>query len=227
VQGESPAPPVTIVNTLPFSTKEPSLYQADLVISFPSADTVADTVSEQKYFIARDGETRRTDYQLSEKDTMVLLEKPDGKAIILLPQKKCSTEEAAGAGNPVTSQNQSLKESLTTGWLAEKIPANFTDLGKEDMGGKMLSKYRVRFEKTGGVESRGEALVWVDAELGMPVKTEIYSLKNDQPANKVITEFRNLKLSVDPGVFNLPAGCQNISAKEMQNIMRQMKLDSR
>ena len=220
--GEALAPPVTIVNTLPFSTKEPNIYQAELVVSFPAGDAVI----EQKYFIARDGETRRTDYDLSGKNTMSVLEKPEGAAIVLLPQKKCSLEDANAPAGTIPSQNDALKESLTTGWLAEKIPANFAALGNEQMGGKPLAKYRVRFEKRAGVESASEALVWVDEELGTPVRTETYDIKNDQQVNKVVTEFRNLKLSVDTGIFDLPAGCQNIPAKEIQKILRQERLNN-
>ncbi len=217
--GEALAPPATIVNVLPFSTKEPAAYQAELVISFPSQNGEG-PVTEQKYFIARDGEIRRIDYELSEKDTLSVLEKPEGKTLVLLPQKKCSVEET---GQPAGSQpGDSLRESLTTGWLAEKIPSNFTALGKEEVSGKLLDKYRVRFEKRGSVESQSEALVWVDAELGMPVRTELYTVKNGQQSNKVITELRNLKLGVDPGVFDPPPGCQNIPAKEMQKLQRQV-----
>jgi hypothetical protein len=216
--GEALAPPATIVNALPFSTKEPAVYQAELVISFPGGDT-EDSVTEQKYFIAKDGETRRIDYELSDKDILSMLEKPDGKTLVLLPQKKCSLEEA---GQPAGSQpGDSLRESLTTGWLAEKIPSNFTALGKEELNGKLLDKYQVHFEKRGSVESQSEALVWVDAELGMPVKTELYTVKNDRQSNKVITELRNVKLGVDPGVFDPPPGCQNIPAREMQKLLRQ------
>lgn len=221
--GEALAPPATIVNALPFSTKEPALYQAELVISFP-APNAGDSPIEQKYFIAKDGETRRIDYELSEKYTLSVLERPDGKTLVLLPQKKCSAEEASPAAGP--QPGDALLESLTTGWLAEKIPSNFTALGKEEINGKMLDKYQVRFEKRGSVESQSEGLVWVDAELGMPVKTELYTVKNGQQLNKVITELRNLKISVDPGVFDPPPGCQNIPAKEMQKLLRQERSDS-
>jgi len=201
------------------------VYQADIVISFPSGP-VGDAAGEQKYFVARDGETRRTDYQLSDKETVILLEKPDGRTLILLPNKKCAAEDTSVPGSALPSQNESLKESLTTAWLAEEIPANFADLGKEEINGKALAKFRVRFEKRGSVESASEALVWVDTELGMPVKTELYTIKNDQQLNKVATEFRNLKLSVESGVFDLPAGCQNIPFKEMQKLLRQERLSA-
>ncbi|HEV7643558.1 MAG TPA: hypothetical protein VGO50_06380 [Pyrinomonadaceae bacterium] len=216
---------------MPFSTKEPAVYQAELVISFPApnaeapnAEAAENSLTEQIYFIAKDGETRRIDYELSEKDTLSVLEKPDGKTLVLLPQKKCSVEET---GQPAGSQpGDSLRESLTTGWLAEKIPSNFTALGKVEVNGKMLDKYQVRFEKRGSVESQSEAIVWVDAELGMPVRTELYTVKNDRQLNKVITELRNLKLSVDAGVFDPPPGCQNIPAKEMQKLLRQERSNS-
>jgi hypothetical protein len=210
---------------LPFSTKEPTVYQADIVVSFP-VGPAGDAAAEQKYFVARDAETRRTDYELSDKDTLSVLEKPEGKTLALLQQKKCSTEDPGSSGISVQSQTGSLRESLTTGWLAEDIPANFADLGKEDVGEKQLAKYRVRFEKRGNVESQSEALVWVDPDMNMPVRTELYDLKDGQQLNKVSTEFRNLKLAVEPGVFDLPPGCQIIPAKEMQKILRQLRLSA-
>jgi hypothetical protein len=222
VPGEANAPPPVkaIVNTLPFSTKEPARYQAEIVISFPAGDSAA----EQKYFTARDGEKRRTDYEFSAGETLVLLEGPDNKTIVLLPQKKCSAEDKTRPA--AASPGESFSEFLTTEWLAEKLPANFEDLGKEEINGRALGKFRVRFEKTGSVESVSEAIVWVDEEIGMPVKTEFYSLKDGRQVNKVTAEFRNLKLSVEPGIFDVPADCQNIPAKEMQKILRQERLSA-
>jgi hypothetical protein len=221
--GDGPAAPVPpVVSSLPFSTKEPARYQADIVISF-SGDGAA---AEQKYFTARDSEKRRTDYELSGKDTMSVLDLPEGKTIILLPQKKCALEEKSAVGNTIPPQNESFSEFLTNSWLAEKIASNFESLGKENLAGKPLAKYRVRFEKTGGVENISEAVVWVDEELGMPVKTEFYSLKDGQKINLFTTEFRNIKLDPEAGVFDKPEGCQNIAGKDMQKILRQERLDA-
>lgn len=222
-----PAPPA--VSALPFSTKEPALYQAEIVISLPgtpAANAPDDDAAGQKYFVARDGEKRRTDYELSPKETMSVLEDEGGKTIVLLPQKKCSAEEKAAAGSAAPTQGESFTDFLTSGRLAENIPTNFESLGKETIGGQALAKFRVRYEKTNGVESISEALVWVDEELGMPVRTEFYTLKDGQKTNPVTTEFRNIKLSVDAGVFNKPDGCQNISAGEMQNILWRERLDA-
>ncbi len=217
----SPPPASPAVSALPFSTREPALYQAEIVISITETDA-----GGQKYFIARDGEKRRTDYELSAKETMSVLEDEGGKTIVLLPQKKCSAEEKKAAGSAAPAQGESFTDFLTSGWLAEKIPTNFESLGKETVGGRALAKFRVRYEKTNGVESPGEALVWVDEELGMPVRTEFYTLKDGQKMNPITTEFRNIKLSVDAGVFNKPDGCQNISAGEMQNILWRERLEA-
>jgi len=235
-EANAPLPVKAIVNTLPFSTKEPTVYQAEIVISFAAPDTASDTAAggptEQKYFTARDDRKRRTDHEFSAGQIMSVLEDQDNKTIVLLPQKKCAAEDAedaedkAGAGAAAAPPGESFGEFLTTEWLAEKLPANFEDLGKEEVNGKSLNKFRVRFEKTGTVESVSEAIVWVDEEIGMPVKTEFYSLKDGQPVNKVTTEFRNLKLSVEPGIFDLPAGCQNITAGEMQKVLRQERLNA-
>jgi hypothetical protein len=216
---ESPGTPSPIVNTLPFSTKEPATYQADIVITFAPGETGV----EQKYFTAREGDSRRTDYQLPGAETVSLLEKPEGRMLVLRPQNKCAADDTQ-AGGFVASQMQSLKDSLTTGWLAENIPSGFSEAGKENIAGKSLTKCRVNFMKRAGVESQSEAMVWVDPELGMPVKTEAYSTKDGKAVNKMTTEFRNLKLSVDPGVFDPPQGCQNISFKELQRILQSERL---
>lgn len=202
------------------------MYQADIVVSFPAGerDTGPSAIA-QKYFTARAGENRRTDYELAAGEIMSVLENGDGKTVVLLPNKKCSAGSKSREPGAAPA-GESFGEFLTTEWLAEKIPANFEDLGKEESGSKMLSKFRVRFEKTAGLEGTSEAVVWVDEELGMPVKTEFYSLRDGQQVNKVTTEFRNLKLSVEPGIFEIPAGCQNISAAEMQKILRQERLNA-
>jgi hypothetical protein len=236
VTGENPAAPtLPMSSVLPFSTKEPATYQAEIVISFPGAagapgtdagTDAAETEAGQKYFIARDGEKRRIDYEFSAKETMSVLEDAGGRTIVLPVQKKCSAEEKTGAGNISAPQGEPFSEFLTNGWLAEKIPANFEELSGENIGGKPLRKFRVRYEKTNGTGSISEAIVWVDEELGMPVKTEFYSLKDGQKMNPVTTEFRNIKLSVAPDIFAKPERCQNITPKEMQKILWQERLNA-
>lgn len=209
-------PPVQpVASRLPFSTKEPNIYQAEIVITVPG-DSAA---SEQKYFTARDGEKRRSDRHLSPTHTLTVLELPEGKTLVLRQQKKCSAEKISTAGNTAAPQGEAFTDFLTNEWLAEKRPVNFEDLGKEELNGKQLAKFRVRYEKVDGVENISEAFIWVDVELGMPVKTEYFSTQNGQKINGAVIEFRDLKLAVDPSVFAKPEGCQNISAEEMQKIL--------
>jgi hypothetical protein len=199
---------------LPFSTKEPQTYQAEMIVSFPGDAAV----TEQRYFTARDGERRRTDRELPGKETLSVLELTGGKQLILQQQKKCSPAEDAALP---TRQGEAFTDFMTNEWLSERIPASYQEQGAEDVNGKSLKKYSVKFEKGGS-----QATVWIDEALGIPVKTEIYDLKDGQISNKVTTEFRNLKLSIDSNVFEKPPGCQNITAKEMKKLLWQERLNA-
>lgn len=223
--GQDPTPLVQpAISELPFSTREPAVYQAEIVITI-SGDGIA---SEQKYFTARDGEKRRTDHHLSQQNMLTILDLAEGKTLALQPQKgekKCSAEKVSTVGGSAT-QGEAFTDFLTNEWLAEKIAAGFEDLGKEDIAGKSLAKFKVRFEKVNGVENISEATVWVDDELGMPVRTEFYSLKDGQRVNSIVTEFRNIKLSVEPHTFAKPEGCKDVSVDEMQKTLWQEKLNA-
>lgn len=148
---------------------------------------------------------------------MSVIENAGAKTIGLREQKKCNSDAPP---NNAPVEGESFSDFLTTAWLSGKVPASFEALGKEEIGGVRLNKFRVRFERPGDQPAMSEALVWVDDAIGMPVRTEMFSLVNNLPVKQMTIEFRDLKLSVDPGAFDLPAGCKNVPAKEIQEAAR-------
>lgn len=199
----------------PFATKEPERYQATRVITGGSGSGEAAAVNSQT-FIARDGDKRREDYESPAGLKLSLLQLP-GANYVLIPAKKIYaelTQEGAGGRDesvpPDFSPDKLLNEARTE--------ARYENLGAETINGRATRKYRVTVRgKTGAAkEVTTETLIWVDEQLGMPVKSEtISSGGGASAASKVVMELRDIKEIVDEGLFDLPQDYKRVEYKEI------------
>src|SRR5215213_4365928 len=123
----SAVPPVSddLKSEIPFSTKEPEQFQAEIVV------TANET--ERKTFIARSGANRRWDFNFGAKNQLTSLQ--TDKNYLLSPARRIYTETVAGG-----AQTDEWAACLTTEWLSEKQEASFEKLGTAEN----LTKYRVR-----------------------------------------------------------------------------------
>lgn len=202
----------------PFATKEPERYQATRVIT--NGNGQADAATTQT-FIARDGDRRREDYEAAAGLKISLLQLP-GRNFILVQSKKIYAEvppETTGAdGGRAASVPQDFSpEKLLN---EARTEARYENLGAEDVGGRATRKYRVTVRgKTGAAKDvTTETLVWVDEQLGMPVKSETVSNGGAAAAaagSKVMMELRDIKESVDEGLFNVPPDYKKVEYKEI------------
>ncbi len=196
----SPATPQIadeLKSEIPFSTKEPEHFQAEIVVT--SGET------ERKTFIARNGANRRYDFNFGAKNQLTNLQ--TDKNYLLLPARRIYTENAAGAE---TVSTDDWTDFLTTEWLSQHTKANFEKLETDGN----LTKYRVR----PGDADASEIFLYIDEKLGLPVRQEFYAGEQ-----KVLTykfELKNLKLETDANLFALPADFKKVSAEEFRKILR-------
>lgn len=181
---------------IPFSTKEPEHFQAEIVVT--SGET------ERKTFIARNGANRRYDFNFGAKNQLTNLQ--TDKNYLLFQERRIYAENTAAQ----TAATDDWTNFLTTEWLSQKTDAKFEKL--ETAGN--LTKYRVRL----GDEDASEIFLYIDEKIGLPVRQEFYA---GEP--KVLTytfELKNLKLETDANLFAVPADFKKVSAEEFRKILQ-------
>lgn len=206
-------------STPPFATKEPERYQAVRVIeSSGGVETAATAQPGSRTLIARDGERRREDYESSTGEKISYLQLP-GASYVLLPAKKLYAELKPETEGKAIRQAESVPPDFSPDRLLnETRPESlYEKLGAEDLNGRATMKYRVtvRGQMGAGREVKTESIVWVDEGLGMPVKTETTSSGGSASGARVTMELRDIKETVDAGLFELPEGYRKVEAREL------------
>jgi hypothetical protein len=215
--GSTPATPGGTSLTPPFATKEPERYQAVRIITSSGGEGEAATDGAQsgQTFIARDGDRRREDYESSAGEKISYLQLPEG-SYVLLPAKKLYAElkpdtggDGAASVPPDFSPDKLLNET--------RPESHYEKLGAETLNGRATTKYRVTVRgKTGaGREVTTESLVWVDESLGMPVKSETTSTGGSSTGARITMELRDIKETIDAGLFELPSDYRKVEAREL------------
>jgi hypothetical protein len=184
---------------LPFSTREPEIYQAEIVV------TAAGT--ERGTFTARSGAKRRYEYNFGEKTALVWL-KTD-RNFLLLPDKKIYAEQGTAEDS---SSLSALQEQLTTEWLNIKPGAKFESLGTESK----LKKYGVKLNES----DVSEIVLFVDEANGLPIKQEYYSIAGEQRNLLYSVELRNLKLEAGDELFAVPKDYRQVTVEELRKSLR-------
>lgn len=196
----SPTPFIAeeIRSDIPFATKEPEVFQVEIVITANGR--------ENKIFLARNKDKRRYDADFGTPSQVTNLTATSG-VYKILPGRKIYTDNPNGT-QPVEENNSEL---LSSGWLAGPAAAKFFNLGAENE----LTKYRVVL---GEAENAGaETIIFVDEKLGLPVRQEFYSLIDGQRTLTMTVELKNLKLEAEDALFVVPADYKKVSTEEFSN----------
>ncbi len=183
---------------IPFSTKEPDQFQAEIVVT---ANEI-----ERKTFVARKGVNRRYDFNFGAKNQLTNLQ--NDKNYLILNEKKIYAE--TGTAQTVSTDDWTL--FLTTEWLNEKHGANFEKLETIDN----ITKYRVRL----GESEQSEILISVDEQIGLAIRQQFYSIVGEQKILTYTVELKNLKLQADENLFAVPTDFRRVSIEELRKILR-------
>lgn len=187
---------------IPFSTKEPDDFQAEIVISANG--------TERKTFVARSGAKRRSDFGAGAKNQVSSLS--TDKNFLILPDKKIYAENA-DAENVVSIENWT--DFLTNEWLNARSEVAFEKL--ETAGN--TTKYLVKPENAG----QTEILIFVDDAHGFPVRQEFYSVSGDRRILNFAVELRNLKIPADESTFAVPPDYKKVSMDDLRKILRSLE----
>jgi outer membrane lipoprotein-sorting protein len=199
-------------SAIPFSSKEPDVYQAEVVLTNYSDGEK----SERKIFTARNGAKLRCDYE----NKISFLQVGEDEKFLIHNGKKIYAENQTNF-SIASESGDTIKDFLTTEWLNEKRGAKFERLGAENG----FVKYRVRLEDAPNTAS--ETFIYVDENLKIPVKQEFYTTNGEQRILVFSMELQNLKLQTDDKLFELPKEFRKVSMKEFQKIVWQEKFNTK
>jgi hypothetical protein len=208
-------------STPPFATKEPERYQAVRVITTSGGiEATTQPAPSSQTFIARDGDRRREDYEGVAGEKISYLQLPEG-VYVLLPAKKLYAEltpggEAEAAGNE-RAENVPPDFSPDKLLNAARPESVYERIGAESVNGRATVKYRVTVRGAVGAsrEVTTESIVWVDESLGMPVKSETTSTGGAASGARITMELRDIKETVDAGLFELPPDYRKVTSREL------------
>lgn len=183
---------------VPFSTAEPERYQADVVVR---TGTI-----ERKFFIARDGERRRIDYDVDQKKHRAVL-KTDRDYLIDIGRKVFAvTRDGAVA----SADDESVLHLLN-----QRHNAEFTEVGSENG----LSIYRAEIDGS----PASEVVLYIDPATNLPMKQEFYSIEGDRREMMYSVEMSNVALEPEASVFEIPNGFREVSLVEFKRRLRDPK----
>jgi hypothetical protein len=73
-----------------------------------------------------------------------------------------------------------------------------------------ITTYRVRF----GDAASSDALIYINEDIGIPVKQEFYSINGDRRTLEYSVEFQDLQLTAEDDLFKIPDGFKKVSVQE-------------
>lgn len=188
-------------SAIPFSTKEPDVYQAEIV-------TIDAGGVEEKTFAAKNGANQLLITNFQGKTETAFLQIGANRNVLLAPRQKIYAEDESSAA----AKNDGLNDFLKVELINRKTDARFERLGAENN----LEKYRATLDDA----SNSEIIIHVDANLGLPVRQEFYSVGGEQKTLILTVELRNFNLQAEAGIFEIPKNYRKVSPTEFRETMR-------
>lgn len=226
--GSSPDAAEDTSATPPFATKEPERYQALMVVTSDlgeqaSALSGIANLTNMEMLVARDGERRRTDYEMTGRMKMSYLQLPAGQYVMLESKKVYAEIKQNEAGGAAADPSKMVAPDFSPDKLINeaRAGARYEKLGTEDVNGRTATKYRATMTgQTGAAKNiKTETLLWIDESLGMPIKTVTTSTGDAAHGAKFMMEMRDIKQDVDASLFELPSDYRKVETKELYAMM--------
>jgi hypothetical protein len=212
----------TNTSTEPISAiaaREPEKYQATLTFTAQTQGgekTIGiPTLSAQ---VARNGDDRRVSFKLPDGSDLIYLDHAGTQYVIAPGRKQYAelTPEATGF---------QLHKLMTPGQLVSYLDKlkGVEAIGEEPVNGRTAQKYRYSLTSKTGTSAgdvNTESYVYVDKETGLPLRTELFSEASGNvqgvKAAKIVAELRDITTTVDPALFEVPAGLNKVPAEQVR-----------
>lgn len=200
-----------IPTDIPFSTKEPENYQAEIVVTTQAnGENPAD-----KMFVARSGQRQLLITDFGEKHAVSFLKTADKSYLSSAGARIYA--EVSDSAQVYQSETAETKISLFTDFLNEKFDARFEKIGVENN----LAKYRILL----GDGKSSETFIYIDETLNIPVKQEVFSISGEQKKMLFSVEVLNFKPQADENNFSVPKDFKKVSINDFRRSIarRQIK----
>jgi hypothetical protein len=202
-----------------FAAKEPDTYRATLVFSAETeGGDKAIGIPTLTAEVAKSGADRRLSFKLPDGSDLVYLEKAGVQYGIAPARKQYAelTPEATGF---------QIQKLMTPGQVVSYLDRlkGIEYVGEEQQGGRTALKYRyarTAQTQTSAGEVKTESFVYVDKDTGLPLRAELFSeaTGNVQGVKgaKVVAEMQNIQTTVDPSLFEIPAGMNKVPEAQVR-----------
>ena len=210
----SPAPGEAI------EAREPDKYQARLSLTVQTTGSGNNiSVPPLTADVARSGADRRISFVVPGGDEVIYLDRDDKRYIILPKRKQYAELTQASTGFEVPRM-------MTPAQIVEQLKTlkGYERVGEETVNGRAAIKYRYAGTAKTGTKAgdvQTEAIVLVDKETGLPLRSETTS--ESQSGNvkgvtglKLVTEMTDIKTTVDATTFEVPAGFAKVSDQQVR-----------
>jgi hypothetical protein len=202
--------------TPPFSTQEPTRYQAVRTITSSNTGSSKPSVTRSK--VARDGSMRREEYETARGDILVYLEIPAGR-FVLLPSVRLIADLREVSPPPIVKDEADEDVDLSVERLLNQtvLETRYDLLGPETVNGRGTTKYRVlpKLEEKGSA-ANSETLIWIDDTLRIPIRWEA-NAKSGEGQTRTVMELSEISLTVDARIFALPANYRKVNSRLWQD----------
>lgn len=210
----SPAPGSAI------EAREPDMYQAKLSLTAQTTGSGTNvSLPSLTAEVARSGADRRISFVVPGGDEVIYLDRADKRYIILPKRKQYAELTQASTGFEVPRM-------MTTAQIVDQLKTmkGYERVGEESVNGRIAIKYRYAGTAKTGTQAgdvQTEAIVLVDKETGLPLRSETTS--ESQTGNvkgvtglKLVTEMTDIKTTVDATMFEVPPGFAKVSDQQVR-----------
>lgn len=199
-------------------TREPDKYRATVNLKLEATGTQTMSTPPLIAEFARDGANRRLSFTLPGGEEVVYLDQQDKRTIILPKRRQYAelTPDATGFEVPSMMTPAQMVNQLKTSTSYQKV-------GDEPWNGRPATKYRyastTQTNSQAG-EVKTEAYLYVDKETSLPLRSETLSQSSGNVQGvsglKLIQEITNIKMDVDPKLFEVPQGLTRVQPEQIR-----------
>ncbi|HSE24710.1 MAG TPA: hypothetical protein VLB68_23820 [Pyrinomonadaceae bacterium] len=201
------------------AAKEPETYRATIVFTAETeGGDKAIGIPTLSAEVAKSGSDRRLSFKLPDGSDLVYLEKAGVQYGIAPARKQYAelTPEATGF---------QIHKLMTPGQLVAYLDRlqGIEFVGEETQAGRTALKYRyakTAQTQTSAGEVKTESFVYVDKDTGLPLRAELFSEASGNVQGvkgaKVVAEMQNIQTTVDPSLFEIPAGMNKVPEAQVR-----------
>ena len=211
--------------TTAIETREPETYQATVNLKLETMGAQPANLPPIIAQVARNGADRRMEFSLPNGEKVIYLDAA-GKHYLISPNRKQFAElnkESLGF---------EVRDLMTPAQIVQQVKnlKGVERVGEENLNGRTVIRYKYNGatdtkSQAGNVQT--EAIVLVDKETGLPLRSETNSQSENGQVKgvngiRLITEMSNIQTTVAPDLFAAPKDYKQVAPEEVRGQLNAM-----